>query len=757
MLKKLLILVMAATLIVNGSLVSALGDEIYDTGAEADNESAISTDSSVDSSVDSSSDSGNDAGGSQLIEVQETRSEGLIEDGTYIIRSAKDTNYVMDIYGGSKASGGNVNLYRYNGSQAQIFRLKHNKDNAYTITNLGSGLVLDAAGGKANNGTNVQQYSSIKGTLAQQWSIEADGDGYKIVSMIDFKHVVDLAGGVTENGRNIQLYEANGSLAQRWYFTKYESERDKLDKLAADNRDTIDDGDYRIYTSLDDDYNVDIAGASKSRGANVQLDKAGDSDSQRFRVSHDAAGYVTFTNINSGKVLDVRGGTAANGTNVWQYDSNGTYAQKWIAIKEENGIKIVSALNENYVLDLSGALVSPGSNIQLYKSNDSGAQRWNLESYVSKRSEIDAFAMENADVIPDGIYEISSAANITTDSATDINTDTDADNAMDTAIDTEADVATDTTIDTDADTATENKYVLHVEGGSEKNGANIEIYQEGLLKSQGFTVTHDKKGYVTFTNVSSGKVLDVYAGTAANWQNVWQYNSNNSYAQKWIVTKDEKGYKIVSAIDTDYVLDLRGGSCTNQANVQIYEDNGTPAQRWNFNAPEYYAEAADILFIGDSRTQGMEENVLAGADCYYKGAKGYSYMTGYALPYAETSGCKYLVVQFGVNDRRYEGLSAVDLAAKYAECLNTFAAEHPDIKVFMVSVAPCFGNYSELGEYMDEFNGAIPALLDGVEFIDITNIVHFNSPDGLHYTADTYVEWYKYVVERVLSWKTEGQ
>ena len=80
------------------------------------------------------------------------------------------------------------------------------------------------------------------------------------------------------------------------------------------------------------------------------------------------------------------------------------------------------------------------------------------------------------------------------------------------------------------------------------------------------------------------------------------------------------------------MLDLRGGSCTNQANVQIYEDNGTPAQRWNFNAPEYYAEAADILFIGDSRTQGMEENVLAGADCYYKGAKGYSYMTGYALP-----------------------------------------------------------------------------------------------------------------------------
>ena len=75
----------------------------------------------------------------------------------------------------------------------------------------------------------------------------------------------------------------------------------------------------------------------------------------------------------------------------------------------------------------------------------------------------------------------------------------------------------------------------------------------------------------------------------------------------------------------------------------------------------------------------------------------------------------------------------------------------------MVSVAPCFGNYSELGEYMDEFNGAIPALLDGVEFIDITNTVHFNSPDGLHYTADTYVEWYKYVVERVLSWKTEGQ
>lgn len=49
-------------------------------------------------------------------------------------------------------------------------------------------------------------------------------------------------------------------------------------------------------------------------------------------------------------------------------------------------------------------------------------------------------------------------------------------------------------------------------------------------------------GYVTFTNVNSGKVLDVSSGKVENGRNIQQYVSNGTKAQKWIVEKKENGW-----------------------------------------------------------------------------------------------------------------------------------------------------------------------------------------------------------------------
>lgn len=50
-------------------------------------------------------------------------------------------------------------------------------------------------------------------------------------------------------------------------------------------------------------------------------------------------------------------------------------------------------------------------------------------------------------------------------------------------------------------------------------------------------VKYDSMGYVTFTNVNSGKVLDVSSGKVENGRNIQQYLSNGTKAQKWIVEK----------------------------------------------------------------------------------------------------------------------------------------------------------------------------------------------------------------------------
>lgn len=311
-----------------------------------------------------------------------------------------------------------------------------------------------------------------------------------------------------------------------------------LDTLAKDNRNVLADGTYTIQSSVNSRYVLDIANGSTASGANVQLYQSNDTPAQQFKVTHDSQGYVTFTNVKSGKVLDVYNGTAQNGINVRQYTSNNSRAQKWIVRKDGNGYSIVSALNSNYVLNGTSGKAYNGNNVELYSYSGSNSNRWLFNKSLSNEEKNISLANANRSALADGIYEIRSAKN--------------------------------------------SKYTLDVSNGSTLSGANIQLWISNGTPAQAFKVTHDSNGFVTFTNIKSGKVLDVFNGKAKSYQNVWQYNSNDSYGQKWIVQKSNSGYKIMSALDKNYVLDLSNGSVRMGGNIQLYISNDTVAQRWTF-------------------------------------------------------------------------------------------------------------------------------------------------------------------------------
>ena len=96
-------------------------------------------------------------------------------------------------------------------------------------------------------------------------------------------------------------------------------------------------------------------------------------------------------------------------------------------------------------------------------------------------------------------------------------------------------------------------------------------------------MNHDSQGFVTFTNVNSGKVIDLDGAITKNGRNIHQYASNGTRAQKWIVQQSGSGYSIVSAIDTSFALDIRNGSVYSGSNIQLYKSNNTAAQQWTFN------------------------------------------------------------------------------------------------------------------------------------------------------------------------------
>lgn len=312
-----------------------------------------------------------------------------------------------------------------------------------------------------------------------------------------------------------------------------------IDGLAAENRNVLADGTYTISTLLNSNYVLDVKDGSTSNGANIQLYEANDTAAQQFKVSHDSQGYVTFTNVKSGRVLDVNGAVVKDAGNIQQYTSNGTRAQKWIVKRDGDGYIIISALNSNYVLDLYGAVINNYRNIQLYSYNGTNAQRWNITKYDSKEKRINDLAIQNKNIIADGVYEIRSTKN--------------------------------------------SNYTLDVNSASSKNGANIQLYLRNGTQAQAFRVSHDSQGFVTFTNVNSGKVLDLDGAITKNDRNIHQYASNGTRAQKWIVQKSGSGYAIVSAIDTSYVLDLRNGTVSSESNIQLYKSNNTAAQQWTFS------------------------------------------------------------------------------------------------------------------------------------------------------------------------------
>lgn len=339
------------------------------------------------------------------IDTLAAENRNVLADGTYTISTLLNSNYVLDVKDGSTSNGANIQLYESNDTAAQQFKVSHDSQGYVTFTNVKSGRVLDLNGAIVKDAGNIQQYTS-NGTRAQKWIVKQDGNGYVVMSAINPNYILDLNGGSVRNGSNIQLHSVTGSNSQRWNITKYVSKDERINSLAAQNKNTLADGVYEINSVKNSNYTLDVNSASTRNGANVQLYLRNGTQAQAFRVSHDSQGFVTFTNINSGKVIDLDGAITKNGRNIHQYASNGTRAQKWIVQQSGSGYSIVSAIDTSFALDIRNGSVYSGSNIQLYKSNNTAAQQWTFNKYVTERERCDSYASQNKDRMADGVYYI---------------------------------------------------------------------------------------------------------------------------------------------------------------------------------------------------------------------------------------------------------------------------------------------------------------------------------------------------------------
>lgn len=489
------------------------------------------------------------------IDTLAAENRNVLADGTYTISTLLNSNYVLDVKDGSTSNGANIQLYEANDTAAQQFKVSHDSQGYVTFTNVKSGRVLDLNGAIVKDAGNIQQYTS-NGTRAQKWIVKQDGNGYVVMSAINPNYILDLNGGSVRNGSNIQLHSVTGSNSQRWNITKYVSKDERINNLAAQNKNTLADGVYEINSVKNSNYTLDVNSASTRNGANVQLYLRNGTQAQAFRVSHDSQGFVTFTNINSGKVIDLDGAITKNGRNIHQYASNGTRAQKWIVQQSGSGYSIVSAIDASFALDIRNGSVYSSSNIQLYKSNNTAAQQWTFNKYVTERERCDSYASQNKDRMADGVYYIKNQ-NV--------------------------------------------GFALDVADGSLYGGANVQLYSLNKTNAQKWKITHDSTGYVSFQNVGSGMYLT--ASGSGITANVYQQKQTNDYNQKWIVMFDNnQNLRIVSALNSTMVLDVKDGKIRRCSNIQLYTSNNTNAQKWVFEYINTNATGGLMQIMGTSQT-----------------------------------------------------------------------------------------------------------------------------------------------------------
>ena len=458
------------------------------------------------------------------IDTLAAENRNVLADGTYTISTLLNSNYVLDVKDGSTSNGANIQLYESNDTAAQQFKVSHDSQGYVTFTNVKSGRVLDLNGA--------------------------------IVKDAGPNYILDLNGGSVRNGSNIQLHSVTGSNSQRWNITKYVSKDERINNLAAQNKNTLADGVYEINSVKNSNYTLDVNSASTRNGANVQLYLRNGTQAQAFRVSHDSQGFVTFTNINSGKVIDLDGAITKNGRNIHQYASNGTRAQKWIVQQSGSGYSIVSAIDTSFALDIRNGTVYSGSNIQLYKSNNTAAQQWTFNKYVTERERCDSYASQNKDRMADGVYYIKNQ-NV--------------------------------------------GFALDVADGSLYGGANVQLYSLNKTNAQKWKITHDSTGYVFFQNVGSGMYLT--ASGSGITANVYQQKQTNDYNQKWIVMFDNnQNLRIVSALNSTMVLDVKDGKIRRCSNIQLYDSNNSNAQKWVFEYINTNATGGLMQIMGTSQT-----------------------------------------------------------------------------------------------------------------------------------------------------------
>ncbi len=248
-------------------------------------------------------------------------------DGYYYIVSAVGDGgtYVLDVAGKKTANGTNIDIYKSNSGTNQQFMFTKNSDGSYKILTRISGekSAVEVADADKSSGANVQQWE-LNDASCQNWILEpVSNPGCVMDTSVVYEFanansgmLMEVAGGKMENGTNVQQWDSNGYDCQEW----------TLQAFAGG-------GNYYYIRSLANPDYV-LRADSAENGGNIAITEYSAKDSAmlfKFVKNLDGTYSILTRASKDNCFVEVAGADKSSGANVQQWENTESPCQKWSA------------------------------------------------------------------------------------------------------------------------------------------------------------------------------------------------------------------------------------------------------------------------------------------------------------------------------------------------------------------------------------------------------------------------------------------
>ena len=126
------------------------------------------------------------------------------------------------------------------------------------------------------------------------------------------------------------------------------------------------------------------------------------------------------------------------------------------------------------------------------------------------------------------------------------------------------------------------QYVLDIEASSQKDGGNLELWNNGNTDNQRFILKYLGDGSYSIVALHSRKAIDVEEGRKEKGTNILQWSYHGGNNQRWIIKSAGNGnFNIISKGNGLY-LDIPNSKAGNGSNVQVWTQNGAKNQEFKF-------------------------------------------------------------------------------------------------------------------------------------------------------------------------------